>query len=99
MASIGFTPSGPVVAEDVRNLQNWTGHPRRALCGRLVLLGLETEMLQRAHDRADGVGGDARVERRRVELRMSEQNLNHSDVGVLLQKMGCKTMPPMSQAT
>ena len=99
MASIGFTPSGPVVAEDVRNLQNWTGHQRRALCGRLVLLGLETEMLQRAHDRADGVGGDARVERRRVELRMSEQNLNHSDVGVLLQKMGCKTMPPMSQAT
>ena len=74
MARIGFTPSGPVVAEDVRNLQNWTGHQRRALCGRLVLLGLETEMLQRAHDRADGVGGDARVERRRVELRMSEQS-------------------------
>src|ERR1019366_8292434 len=37
MASIGFTPSGPVVAEDVRDLQNWTDHQRRASSGRLVL--------------------------------------------------------------
>ena len=93
VAGIGFTPSGPVVAEDVRNLQRWTGHERRALCGRLVLLGLQAETLQRAHDRADGVGGDVRIERRRFDLRMSEQNLNHSDVGVLLQKMGGKTVP------
>ena len=72
VASIGFTPSGPVVAEDIRDLQNWTGHQRRASGGRLVLLGLQAEMLQRAHDRADGVGGDARVERRRIEFGMSE---------------------------
>ena len=39
---------------------------------RFVLLGLQAEMLQRAHDRADGVGGDARVERRRIEFGMSE---------------------------
>jgi hypothetical protein len=26
VAVIGFTPSGAVVAEDVRNLQSWTGH-------------------------------------------------------------------------
>ena len=36
MASVGFTPSGPVVAENVRNLQTWTGHQRRASSGRLV---------------------------------------------------------------
>ena len=29
VAGIGFTPSGPVVAEDVRDLQSWTGHERR----------------------------------------------------------------------
>ena len=46
VAGIGFTPSGPVVAEDVRNLQNWTGHQRRALSGRLVLLA--DEMIERA---------------------------------------------------
>jgi len=40
MASIGFTPSGPVVAEDVRNLQNWTGHPRPRYAGGSSFLGL-----------------------------------------------------------
>ena len=34
MASIGFTPSGPVVAEDVRNLQNWV--ERRSRFGSLA---------------------------------------------------------------
>ena len=39
MASIGFTPKRAAwSAEDVRNLQNWTGHQRRASSGRLVLL-------------------------------------------------------------
>jgi hypothetical protein len=73
MTGIGFTPSGPVVAEDVRNLRRWTGHQRRASGGRLVLLGLQTETFQRAHDRPDGVGGDARVDRRRLQFRMSER--------------------------
>src|SRR5450631_4621299 len=26
VAAIGITPSGTVVAEDIRNLQSWTGH-------------------------------------------------------------------------
>jgi len=26
MAAVGATPSGPVIAEDVRDLQSWTGH-------------------------------------------------------------------------
>ena len=73
MASIGFTPSGPVVAEDVRNLQNWTGHQRRASGGRLVLVGFQIETFQRAHDCPDGVGGDARIERRRLQLGMAER--------------------------
>src|SRR5271169_4016540 len=52
----------------------------------LVLLGHQRrEAIQRAHDRADGVGGNARIERRRFKLGMSEQNLNHSDIGILLQ--------------
>src|SRR5580704_694509 len=54
--------------------------------------GLQTEALQRAHDRADGIGGDARIERRRLQFRMPEQNLDHPNVDVLLQKVGCKTM-------
>jgi hypothetical protein len=90
MAGIGTTPSRSVVAKDIRNLQNWTRHDRRGLCGRivlgLILLGHQwREAIQRAHDRADGVGGNARIERRRFKLGMSEQNLNHSDIGILLQ--------------
>jgi hypothetical protein len=29
MTAVGMTPRGPVVAEDVRDLQNWTGHVGR----------------------------------------------------------------------
>jgi hypothetical protein len=39
------------------------------LSGRLDLTG---DMLQRAHDLLDRLGGDARVERRGVELGMTE---------------------------
>ena len=93
MTGIGFTPGGPVVAEDGRNLQRWTIHQCRASGGRLVLVELQIETFQRAHDCPDGVGGDARVERRRFQFRMSEQDLNHPDIGILLQKMGRKAMP------
>ena len=29
MAAVGLTPSGTVIAEDVRDLQSWTNHNRR----------------------------------------------------------------------
>src|SRR5260370_35018291 len=72
VAGIGFTPSRSMVAKDVRNLQRWTGHERRELCGRLVLLKLEGNMLQRAHDLPDRLGGDAGVERGGVEVGVSQ---------------------------
>ena len=58
MAGIGLTPSGPVVAENVRDLQRWARHARCTLGGRLVLgftlLGHQRcETIQRAHDLAD----------------------------------------------
>jgi len=36
MATIGITPSGPVIAEDVRDLQSWTGHGWRRLRRRVL---------------------------------------------------------------
>ena len=73
MAGIGPAPCRAVVAEDVRDLQRWTRHESRALSGRaafgLILLGHQRrEAVERAHNLADGVGGDAGVERRGVEL-------------------------------
>src|ERR1700758_877578 len=51
------------------------GATRAALAsaGRPDLLELECDMLQRAHDLADGLGGDAGIERGRVELGMAER--------------------------
>ena len=42
-------------------------------------------MLQRAHDLADRLGGDARIKRRGIELGVTEQDLDHADVDVLLE--------------
>ena len=50
-------------------------------------------MLQRAHDRADHVGGDVRVEHGRIQLGMSEQHLDDADIDFLLQQMGSEAVP------
>ncbi len=39
VAAIGVTPSGAVVAEDIRDLQHWPGHAG-GLCGRFTFLAL-----------------------------------------------------------
>jgi hypothetical protein len=62
-----------MAAEDIRDLQSWTRHASRALGGRLGFLELEGDMLQRAHDLADGFGGDAGIERRGIELGVPQQ--------------------------
>src|SRR5271165_5276959 len=62
----------------------------RASGGRLHLAQQEVE---RAGHLADRLDGDARVERRRVELLVSEQNLDDPDIGLLLQEMGGKAVP------
>ena len=74
MAGIGLAPCRSMVAEDIRNLQRRTRHEGRALGGRIGLLKLAGDMLQRAHDLADRLGGDARVERRGIELGVNEQS-------------------------
>ena len=44
------------------------------------------------HDLPDDLGGDTRIERGGVELGMSQQDLDHPDIGVLLQKMRRKAV-------
>src|SRR5204862_540561 len=53
VAAVGLTPSGAVVAENIRNLQSWTGHERRVLLRRLVLLALLGRLIERAHHLGD----------------------------------------------
>ena len=74
MAGVGAAPCRSMIAEDIRDLQCRARHARRALGGWLafgfILPGRHQrcEAVERAHDLADGVGGDAGVERRGVEL-------------------------------
>src|SRR5205085_12134687 len=54
---------------------------------------LERDVLQRTHDLADRLGGDAGIERRGVELGMAEQHLDDADVDVLLEQVGGEAVP------
>jgi len=75
MAGIGLAPRRSMAAEDIRDLQCWTRHARCALGGRLVFLGVQRrEAIQRAHDFADGVGGNTGIERGGLELGVPKQS-------------------------
>ena len=51
------------------------------------------QTIKRAHDVPDGVGGDARIQRGRVELGVSQQNLDHPDIDVLFEEVGGEAVP------
>src|SRR5260370_35992501 len=62
------------------------------LCRRLLLRCQRSEPIQRAHDRADHVGGYLRVERGGIEPGMSEQNLDQTHIGFLFEQVGGKAV-------
>lgn len=75
MAGVGLTPGRSMAAENIRDLQRRAGHARRALGGRFgALLELDRDVIKRAHDLADGLGGDPGIERRGVEFGMAQQS-------------------------
>ncbi len=79
-AAVGLTPRGTVVAEDVRDLQGWPSHANGRLAGRRSAWAQSVEW---ARHRAERTGRDMRVARGRVELRVTEQDLDHADIGVV----------------
>ena len=108
MTGICRTPRRPMVAEDIRDLQLWTGHcgelRRRLVRGRRLarplgfLLGLLwlfaplSEHVEWALDVSDHAGGDAGIPRRRIELLVSQQRLDDSDISAAIEKMGGEAM-------
>ena len=90
VTAVGMTPCGPVAAQDVRDLQSWPGHVGR-LCRRR--LPRQRQPLQRAHHRAQHVGGDVSIAGGHVQLRMAQQHLNHPHVDIALQQMRGKRVP------
>jgi hypothetical protein len=93
MAGIGLTPRRPVTTEGIRDLQRRARHVRRASAGRPDLLAFECDVLQRAHDLADRLGGDAGIERRGIELGVPKQNLDDADIDVLVEQVGGEAVP------
>jgi hypothetical protein len=93
MAGVGLSPRRTVAAEDIRDLRNRARHARRASGGRSNLLEFERDMLQRAHDLADRLGGNPGVERRGVELGVTQQDLDHADIDVVLEQVRGKAVP------
>ena len=56
------------------------------------------QKVERACYLAERVDGDAGVERRRVELLVSEQHLDDPNIGLLLQEMGGEAVPQRMNA-
>src|SRR5436309_1946550 len=79
-------PSRAVMTEDVRHLDR-RPQQRPRLAGHL-----QQEIVCARHlaNRSDG---DAGVKRRRVELLVSDQNLDDPDIGLLFQEMRGKAVP------
>ena len=104
MAGVGSPPRRPVVAEDIRDLQRWTGHDRSAVTPsagpfRLFLgfLRRPRQPVERALDAGDHAGGDARVARRRVQFVVTQERLDDSDIGVALKQVGRKAVAQRMQ--
>ena len=60
---------------------------RRASAGRLDPLELGRDVLQRAQDLADRLGGDVSIERGRLKLRVTEQHLDDANIDFLLKQI------------
>ena len=99
VASICLTPRCPVVAEDIRDLQRWTGHLRRRLRRRLVflapLLGFLRPLtlrlrqpVKRALDGRDRARGDVKIARRGLQFFMTQEHLDLSDIRAAIEQMG-----------
>src|SRR3990172_6314757 len=70
---------------------------RRILAGLLGPFAWCVEPVERALDRADEAGGDPRIARRRLQLGMSEQRLDHSNIDAAIVEVRGKAVPKRVQ--
>ena len=89
MPRVGGAPGGPEAAEDVRHLELRPGMPPAQAGGGPS----EVEQIERALHLPDRVQGDPGVARRRGDLPMPQQVLDHPDVDALLEQVGGEAVP------
>jgi hypothetical protein len=94
VAGVGATPSRPVGAEDIRDLDGGRGKASHVLRRRPHP---RDEMFERAGDLTERLEGDARIERGGIELLVPEQHLDYANVGLLLQQMRGEAVPQRVQ--
>src|SRR5450755_7208 len=103
VTDVGATPRRSVVAEDIRDLQGWTGHDRGLLRRRLAfpilpeLLARLGQKIEGALNTGDHAGGDTGVARRRVQLVVTQQRLDNANISTAFEQMGGKGMSKRMQ--
>ena len=90
MTGLDLSPMRPVGAEDIRDLQSGTLHECRLWL---------SQLLQRTNDFAQQFGRHLGIQCGGIEPLVPKQHLNHTNIHLLLQKVGGKTVPLMSPAT
>ena len=91
VTAVDLTPSRPVVAEDVRDLQGLPAHAGPALCRRS--LRRQGQLIEGAQHRAQHVGGNVGIAGCRVQFGMAQQHLDHPHVDIALQQMRGERVP------
>src|SRR5258707_1674197 len=86
--------AGPWARKMSATSSDGRGKGSRVLCRRSHP---RDEMLERARDVAERIEGDARIERRGIELLVPEQHLDHANVGLLLEQMRGEAVPQRVQ--
>ena len=91
-----------MVAEDIRDLQRWTGHSAGGYArGFLFLLLLH--FLRGCDNRSSGLdggdhaGGDAHVARGGIQFVVPQQRLDLSDIGSAIEQVGGKAVAQRMQ--
>lgn len=88
-SELGFPIGRPGNTEDIGDLDRGT---HGSVVGRLAFHKCH-QPVERPSDRVDRPGRNLGIERGRLQLAMSEQNLDDTDIGAILQKVGGKAVP------
>ena len=89
VSGMGSAIGRPGRSEDIGDLD---GGAHRSALWRLAL-HKRHQAIKRASDRVDRSGGHLGVERGRLELAVSEQNLDDADIGAIFEKVGGEAVP------
>ncbi len=94
MTGLGGAIGGSFGSEDVGDLERGA---QADLAAGILALHQQCQMLERTGDRADRLGGNARIQRGRIELAVPQQDLDDADIDILLQQMGGAAKVPRAK--